>query len=219
MPKPTQVLLIEDNKEYRKVVELALQEDPDIDLIEQFGTAEYALRHLENNPSQTIDLFLLDLNLPQMSGQEALPLIKKRAAGSKIIILTQSLKESDVLLAIQQGADGYLTKSTSVNQLKEAILTVMQGGASLDWRIAHFLANQLKSESPVIQIEKNLSGREMEILSLLAEGLVKKEISDQLGISYSTVATYIRRIYDKLQVVNAAAAVNKAHQLKFFRKK
>ncbi len=212
MTAETRIMLIEDHPKYRAVIERAMQPEEDLRLNSMFGAAEVALRNIRegrNNP----DLILLDLNLPGISGLEALPLIKSLIPDTRIIILTQSSQEADVLSAIQQGADGYLLKSSTLSQIKSSIRTVMAGGASLDGNVAQFILKQLKKKKSGVQTDKPLSDREMEILTLLSEGLLKKEISSRLGISYGSVATYIRRIYEKLNVLNAAQAVSKAHRL------
>jgi len=146
-----------------------------------------------------------------MSGLEAIPWIKDYSPQTEIIVLTQSDKESDVLNAIAQGASGYLLKSATVNQIKEAIRTVMNGGASLDPSVARFILDSMKSRPVKEKPEKALSDRELEILTLLAEGYVKKMIADQLEISVTTVAYHVKHIYEKLNVMNAPAAINQAH--------
>lgn len=216
MKQTTNVMLIEDNPEYRSVIQLAFSKDPHINLQSQFGTAEFALVHLKEHRDDQPQVILLDLNLPKMSGLEALPLIQAVAPQAKVIALTQSCHQADVIRAIEFGAAGYLLKSSKVTEIKEGIALVTQGGASLDPSIAHFLLDRLQSRSNKENNHIHLSKREMEILSLISQGLLKKQIGQQLDISYSSVATYIRRIYEKLHVPNAAAAVAKAYKLKLF---
>ncbi|MDQ8182946.1 response regulator transcription factor [Pelagicoccus sp. SDUM812005] len=217
MKTSTKIVLVEDHPRYRKVIEMALQAEADFELVNMFGAAEVALRNLEKAlPTEHPDIILLDLNLPGMNGLEAIPYFKTATPKTKIIILTQSDKQEDVLQAIRLGASGYLLKSSTVGQIKDGIQTVTTGGASLDGKIAQYILGELKQQPAKLEIEKPLSDRELEILTLLAEGLVKKEIGDKLGIAYGSVATYIRRIYEKLNVLNAPAAVNKAHRLGLF---
>ncbi|WP_372795551.1 response regulator [Pontiella sp.] len=215
MTSRTRIMLIEDHPKYRKVIEMAMQHEDDMFIGSMFGAAEVALRNIREGKNSP-DLILLDLNLPGMSGLEALPLLKSLLPETKIIILTQSHQESDVLAAIQQGADGYLLKKSTVSQIKEAVRTVMAGGASLDGNVAQYILHKLQKKKPEVKTGKPLSERELQILTLLSEGLLKKEIGHRLGISYGSVATYIRRIYEKLNVLNAAQAVNKAHRLGLF---
>tara|TARA_B110000483_G_scaffold237035_1_gene311145 strand:- start:245 stop:907 length:663 start_codon:yes stop_codon:yes gene_type:complete len=214
MTVPISIMLVEDHVGYREVVDHAISLEPAFELISQFGTAEIALRSLQKpGPASTPNLILLDLNLPGMSGLEAIPWIKEYSPKSEIIVLTQSDKESDVLNAIAQGASGYLLKSANVKQIKEAIHTVKGGGASLDPSVARFILDRLKSRPVTEKPEKALSDRELEILTLLAEGLVKKVIAEKLEISVTTVAYHVKHIYEKLDVMNAPAAINRAHRM------
>lgn len=217
MSAPISVMLVEDSPEYRAVVRLALERAPDIELKGEFGTAEIALRSVQdasviNQP----DIVLLDLQLPGMSGHDALPYFNKVLPNAKVIILTQSDREADVLRAIALGASGYLLKSSTVTQIKEGIQTVIGGGASLDPGVAKFLLESLQSRLPKVESAKVLSHRELEILTLLGEGLVKKEIAERLGISYPTVDSHVRNIYEKLNVRNAPSAISTAHRLGIF---
>ena len=217
MKRKTRIILIEDHPEYRKVLEFALEEEADMELVSKFGAAEVALRHLQDmSTRKEADIILLDLNLPGMSGLKAIPYLKTSLPAAEIIILTQSDKEADVLRAIQSGAAGYLLKSSSMQEIAQGIRTVISGGATLDANIARFIMQAVQAQTPNVTSEKVLSEREMEILTLLAEGLVKKEIADRLCISSHTVVSHIRHIYDKLNVQNAPSAVNKAYRLGLF---
>ena len=212
MKHKIRILLIEDHPEYREVIELALNKEPDMELIAQFGSAEAALHRLQERPCRVEpDIILLDLHLPGMSGLDALALLAKAAPPARIIILTQSDRESDVLRAITRGAAGYLLKSASRRAIIDGIRMVMAGGASLDAGVARFILKTLRAHLPEKSTEHPLSKREMEILTLLAEGLVQKEIALKLNISITTVVTHINHIYEKLNVTNAPAAINKAH--------
>lgn len=209
MTDTIRIILIEDSVAYRKGIAFALEEQADMELIQQFGTAEIALRHLDET---TPDMILLDLNLPGMSGLEALPLIKAKTPDAKVIILTQSDKEADVLRAIELGASGYLLKSASIDQLVIGIHTVRDGGATLDPSLARFILNTLQEKLTQPTSQTRLSKREMEILTLIANGLAQKQIASELNISIYTVAEHIHNLYEKLNVPNAPAAVAKAYK-------
>jgi DNA-binding NarL/FixJ family response regulator len=217
MNDPVKIMLVEDNPEFRKVIRLALSREADIELASEFGTAEIALRSLrDGSVPDSPDVILLDLRLPGMGGLDALPHFTSAAPHAKVIVLTQSDCESDVLRAIALGAAGYLLKSSTVPQIKQGIRTVINGGATLDPGVARFLLKSLQARLPTAKAEGLLSDRELEILVLLGEGLVKKEIADRLGITYPTVDSHVQRIYEKLQVHNAPAAINIAHRLGIF---
>lgn len=205
------IMLIEDHAGYREVIERSIKRETDMEITSQFGTAEIALRTLQNSVTPP-DVILLDLNLPGMSGLEAIPWIKDYTPTAKIIVLSQSDNEADVFAAIQSKASGYLLKSATTQQINDAIRTVTDGGAPLDPSIANYILQKLNSSLAKEPIGKELSERETEILQLLAEGLVKKEISDKLNISITTVAYHVKNIFYKLQVKNAPAAVGQAYK-------
>lgn len=217
MSKTMRIMLVEDHPEYREVIELAIKKESDMELTGKFGAAEVALRSLQDRDQRIVpDIVLLDLNLPTMSGLEALPYFTQYIPDAKVIILTQSDKEADVVTAIQQGASGYLLKSSTIQQIKQGIRDVMDGDSPLDAGVATHIMKALKTKPPKEKPERELSPRELEILTLLGEGLVKKEIGDKLDITYGTVATHVRNIYEKLNVINAPAAITKAYKSGIF---
>ncbi len=220
MKHPINVMLVEDSVAYRKAIARSLGVEPNIELVSEFGTAEIALRSLQDTADQMApDVILLDLNLPGMSGLEAIPWIKKYAPNTEIIVLTQSDRESDVVQAVSAGASGYLLKSTTRDQLEDSIRTVVEGGATLDPSVARFLLRSMQHAAPEQTSEDDaLTERELEVLKLIGEGLSKKMVANQLGISPKTVAIHAGHIYKKLNVPNAPSAVNRAHQLGIFSK-
>ncbi len=204
-------MMVEDHPEYREIVALSLGKEKDMEVVSQFGTAERALRSASDpDCGGRPDIILLDLHLPGMSGLESISNFRTGFPSAKIIVLTQSDREEDVLKAIRLGAAGYLLKSSTVKQLTEGIHTVREGGALLDSKLARFVLETLKTNLPVGEIAQALSKREMEILALLAEGRVKKEIAAQLNISPTTVISHVEHIYGKLNAPNAPAAIAKA---------
>jgi len=213
MKKKIRILLVEDHPEYRDVIEMLLGREPDMELVAQFGSSEGALSRLqEHQPRLEPDVILLDLNLPGMSGLDALSLLVKAVPTAKIIILTQSDKEADVLRAITLGAAGYLLKSASSKQVTDGIRNVMAGGATLDAGVARFILKSLQERLPKTDAAPQLSKRELDVLALIADGLAHKEIAARLNIGNTTVVTHINHIYEKLNVTNAPAAVSKAHR-------
>jgi two-component system nitrate/nitrite response regulator NarL len=213
MKQPAQIMLVEDHAGYREVIARILKREQSMELSGEYNSAEFALRALGNlRGKKTPDLILLDLNLPGMSGLEAISWFKREAPDSKIIILTQSETEADILQAIESGAAGYLLKSSRADQVSEGIQLVLDGGAVLDPGLASFILDTIKNKLPTKKIERALSDREMEILTLTADGMAKKEIAEQLGISTYTVVYHTKHIYEKLGVTNAPAAVGEAYR-------
>lgn len=214
MKHPIQVMLVEDSVPYRKAIAHALRVEPDVELASEFGTAEIALRSLQELTGQiTPDVVLLDLNLPGISGLEAIPWFKKYTPKAEIIVLTQSDRESDVLTAVAAGASGYLLKSTTRDQLADSIRTVAEGGAILDTGVARFILTTMQQSPPQQSTkEGRLTERELGVLKLIADGQSKKMVASKLGISPKTVAIHASHIYEKLNVPNAPAAVSEAYK-------
>ena len=208
MKNTIHTMLVEDNPDYREVIELTLADESDLYLYAVFGTAEAALQALQDRV-QKPDIILLDINLPGLSGIDAIPQVKSLSPESQIIMLTQSNHEADVLQAIRSGATGYLLKSASIEEITQGIRTVADGGSSLDASVAKYIIDILHTEKPEGKPAIQLSQRESEILTLLSEGFVKKQIANQLGIGLHTVGDHVKQIYRKLNVPNAPAAVSK----------
>ena len=210
-PLPIRVMLIEDSVEYRRILCLALDDLPDMRLAGQFGTTEVALRSLAALPVEELPhVILLDLRLPGLGGIEAIPRIHAAAPAARIIVLSQSEASEDIFRAISAGVSGYLLKSASLTEITTGIRGVAAGEASLDKHVARHILDTLRTRSQAPATV--LTDREREILSLLAQGLVKKEIAKRLGIGYGTVDTHVSHIYAKLNVANAPAAVSRAYQ-------
>lgn len=210
---------MEDNPQYREIIEIALLEEPNIELVAQFGAVEVALHSLrEESFSENVDIMLLDVRLPGMSGVDAIAQIKEVAPRLKIIMLTQSDMEADVIRAIQSGAEGYLLKSVSIKEITQGIQTVVEGGAPLEPSIAKFVMQAMRGERPKAKLDIQLTPREKDILELLSNGLAKKQIAGELNISAHTVGEYVKNIYTKLKVQNAPAAVAKAYKSGLFPK-
>ena len=115
-------MLVEDHAGYRETIAIALEQSDNMQLGSQFGTAEIALRKLQETASpKQPDIILLDLNLPGMSGLEALQWIKQHSPETRIIVLTQSDKKADVLSAIHSGANGYLLKSAPIEEITKGM--------------------------------------------------------------------------------------------------
>lgn len=214
MTKPTdaiRIMLVEDSAEYRRVIAMAIDDQRDMHLLRHFGSAEVAIRALSEAAADGHpDVLLLDLRLPGMGGLEAIPLIRKTASAVKIIVLSQSDESRDIYQAIAAGVSGYLLKSATLEEIATGIRMVAAGGASLDKHVARYILDGMRLSKP--SATSLLTDREQEILELLAEGLVKKEIARRLGIGYATVDTHVSHVYAKLNVPNAPAAVSRAYE-------
>ena len=204
--KAAQIVLVEDCQSYREVIALGLNNRPDFEVAAEFNTADAALDYLQDHKPPS--LILLDLNLPGRSGLQAIPDFQAEAPKTKILVLTESEKEADILEALTAGAQGYLLKESPFNQIITGIYNVLSGGASLDPTMARYL---LEQHRPKVN-DLSFSERELEVLELVAEGLIKKEIAKQLNLSPKTIDFHVGQIYKKFEVHNAPAAVAKAYQ-------
>ena len=173
-----------------------------------FASCEEALVALRSTP--TPDVILLDVGLPGMSGIEGIPHLKVLAPATHIIILTVFDDQEKVFAAICAGASGYLLKNTDEEAIANAVRAVMDGGSPISPRVARLVLQMFTSRAVPSKHEYGLSAREREVLELMVQGLIKKEIADQLTLSYHTVDNHLRSIYAKLQVHTRGGAVAKA---------
>ena len=212
--KAINIILIEDNPEYRRALTIGVERMKELSLVAQFGNAEQALRALQADVElASADVLLLDLNLPKLSGLDAIEWIQTYVPNLKVLILTQSYDEQDVLTAIERGASGYLLKSSTMKQIRDAVIQVMDGEAPIDPKVTSHMIKGLQKVRSTHQPEVQLTERELEILALLSKGKIKKEIAQELTISEHTVITHVRHIYEKFEVINAPSAISKAYEM------
>ncbi|MGH7980563.1 MAG: response regulator, partial [Limisphaerales bacterium] len=167
--------------------------------------AEEALKEL---PSVKPDVVLMDINLPGMNGVECVRHLRKLLPELHIIMLTVYEDTDNIFEALAAGASGYLLKRTTSQELINSIRDVQRGGSPMTAHIARKVVQSFQKNAPTHAAE-NLSEREQQVLDLLSHGLMYKEIAEKLQISYETVHTYIRRIYEKLRVRTRTEAVAK----------
>ncbi len=200
------VALVEDNDAYRQTLARLLGRAPDCQCIGQCATAEAALAEL---PALRPEVVLMDINLPGMNGVECVRRLKEQLPQTQIVMLTAHEDTDNIFNALAAGATGYLLKRTTAAELLAALRDVMAGGSPMTAHIARKVVQSFQRKPVAPEPAANLSPREQEVLDLLAQGLIYKEIADRLGVSYETVHTYIRRIYEKLQVRTRTEAVAK----------
>lgn len=145
-----------------------------------------------------------------MSGIEGIRHFKALAPASHIIVLTVFDDQEKVFDAICAGASGYLLKNADEDAIASSVEEVLQGGAPINPRVARLVLKMFASRAAPPRQDYGLSGREQEVLELMVQGLVKKEIADRLSLSYHTVDNHLRSIYTKLQVHTRGGAVAKA---------
>ena len=202
----TTVALVEDSAPMRRNLERMLRRAPGVRCACACGTAEEALEQI---PRSQPDVVLMDINLPGVSGIECTARLKQQMPAMQVIMLTVYEDTNTIFSALKAGACGYLLTRSSPGEILDAVTTVRNGGAPMTSEIARKIVMTFQSPAPSSGDAATLSGRELEILELLSQGKVSKEIADRLSISYHTVRVHLKHIYEKLHVRSGAEAMVK----------
>ncbi len=210
---PRSTLIVEDDPAFADALHRLLAQEPQLSPIHVASRLDSAVRMSEQ---ATFDLCIVDLNLPDGDGCS---LIEKLSEHTTCIVLTVSGREADVIRAIRAGADGYLLKDEP--ELLQQVLSVASGSFPISAQIAGHLVrhwraadNASNDSAPLAaNSESSLSKRELEILTVLAQGHTYQESADLLKISPHTVADHVKNIYRKLAVTSRSGAVYRASQL------
>jgi DNA-binding NarL/FixJ family response regulator len=201
------VSIVEDDARVRESLVGLVSRAPGFQCISHYSTGEEALVDI---PKQKPEVVLMDINLPGISGIECVRRLKVAEPSCQVVMLTVYENTEQIFKALAYGASGYLLKATAPEELLSAIQDVHRGGSPMTSHIARKVVQSFQQTAPGAgKATENLSPREQEVLELLAKGFLYKEIADQLHISFETVHTYIRRIYEKLQVRSRTEAVAK----------
>lgn len=199
------VAVVEDDTSVRSILCDWIGQAEGFSCVHDFGDAESALSGL---PAYQPHVALVDINLPGMSGIECVRGLKPRLPNTQFVMLTVYEDSNHIFEALAAGATGYLLKRTARESLLTALREVYAGGSPMSSNIARKVVQSLQGTPPKAKpAADGLSPRENEVLALLAQGYLYKEIADSIGISLPTVNTYIRRIYEKLHVRSRAQAV------------
>jgi DNA-binding NarL/FixJ family response regulator len=202
---PIKILIFEDNIELREGLCQLLMLREEFQIVGNFGEASQAKEIVRKSRP---DIILMDIDMPGINGVEAVRQIREYDLTTKIIMLTVFDDNKHVFDALMAGANGYLLKRNVSDRLVLAIQEVLEGGAPMSPSIARLVIDQLHIQKPTNQYM--LSEREKEILKSLSKGNSFKLIAADLGISFETVRTHIKRIYDKLHVHSQGEAISKA---------
>lgn len=204
---PITVAIVEDQGPLRATLAGMLNRAEGFRCVSQYANAEDALQGL---PADKPDVVLMDINLPGMNGVECVRQLKPSLPKTQVMMLTVYEDTENIFNALAAGANGYMLKNTPRAELLEAIREVNRGGSPMTTHIARKVVQSFQRPTTAAPDPTAiLSQREQEVLDLLSQGLIYKEISDKLDISYETVKTYIRRVYEKLQVRTRTEAVAK----------
>ena len=209
MSFPIRIIIVEDNVLFRGGLKYLLNFSEDFECVGDYGTGSEGLKAIR---ASLPDVVLMDIDLPEMNGIECTRQIKEndKTAHSYVIMLTILEDEYKVLEAILAGASGYLLKNTSPENIMEAIRQVCSGGSPMSPSIARKVFGLMKLSYATPDEKIILNKRESEVLEGLIEGLTYKMIGDKYFMAVDTVRTYIRRIYEKLQVHSRSEAIVKA---------
>ena len=149
------------------------------------------------------DVVLMDINMPEVDGLEGLQIIKKAYPEIKVLMQTAYDDSDKIFTSIKNGASGYILKNDRPQRILQAIEEVYEGGAVMNPSIAQKVLDYFKPH----QTKSPLSPKENEVLALLAEGLSYKMVADKLGVSYTTINTHTKRIYEKLHISSLGEAI------------
>ena len=200
------ISIVEDDEPTRQILADVIRGAPGLELLSHYGDTAQALEAL---PRDKPDLVLMDINLIGSTGVECVRQLKPLLPATQFLMLTVYEDSDHIFAALAAGATGYLLKDTTREELLAAIQQIMSGGSPMSGSIARRVVTSFGRAQDARPDLEALSPREQSVLSLLTRGYLYKEIAEHLGISGPTVSTYIRRIYEKLQVHSRSQAVAK----------
>ena len=212
MNQPIQVALVEDDPHLRANLAAMLNSASGFKCQAAYSDARAALQGI---PVNRPDVVLMDINLPNMLGTECVRQLKDLAPTVPVLMLTVYEDSEQIFKSLMSGATGYLLKRTPRDKLLDAIREVDAGGAPMSRQVARRVVqffqkvSALPADTQKPAVIVDLTDREKEVLAALAKGYAYKEIADQLNISFETVRTHLRAIYEKLHVHSRTEAVLK----------
>jgi len=210
MNSKIKVILIDDHQMFRDGVKAVLSDEENIEIIGEVGTGQALFELLK---STTPDLIITDISLPDISGIDIASHISENYNHIKILILSMHTSEEFITKALKAGANGYLPKDTSMNELLEAIHIIHRGENYFNKNISDTILRSIikNSKSDIDNSNnKSLTKREKEIISLVVDGLTNKEIADKLFISIRTVDSHKNNIMQKLNLKSSVDLVKYA---------
>jgi DNA-binding NarL/FixJ family response regulator len=201
---PIRILIVDDHPVVRDGLRGMLAGDPDLEVVGEASDGNEALDVVE---ALQPDVILMDLRMPGLGGAATIEALNERGVASRVLVLTTYDTDTDVVPAIEAGATGYLLKDSPREELVRAIRAAARGEAVLSPSVATRLVSQLRTPA-----QDALSDRELEVLTLIAQGETNRGAAARLFISEATVKTHLLHIYAKLDVNDRAAAVATAYE-------
>jgi len=200
------VSIVEDNGRVRGSLARLIALTDGFECVSEHGSGEEAMAAL---PKTKPEVVLMDINLPGINGVECVRQLKPLLPDTQVMMLTVYENTDLIFQALTAGATGYLLKQTPPNELLAAVREVHNGGSPMTGHIARKVVASFQQAGNSAREFENLTPREKEVLDFLAKGFLYKEIAEAMTISYDTVHTHIRKIYEKLHVRSRTEAVAK----------
>lgn len=206
--KQVRIVIVDDHALFRAGLLSLLEDMPEFMVVGEASNGAEAISVVRSTKPEVV---LMDINMPVMNGVEAVEAILKENK-THIIMLTISRQEDDLFAAIAAGADGYILKNAEPQDLRKAILNVVEGKSVLAPEVTRPVLKAI-TNAALPSSEGLVSRREVEVLECLSQGLTTSQIAQRLFVSENTVKTHVRHILEKLDASNRAEAVSKASQL------
>lgn len=199
------IMIADDQQLIRESLKIILDSDPDFEVVKVVGSGQEVLDSLK---TESIDIILMDVRMPNMSGVDCTRIVKKEYPNIKVIILTTFDDDEYIYDALKYGASGYLLKGCSLEELSTAIHNVLSGGACFNpnvaGKVAQFFSQMANSHAEVSfdseEKEYDFSDTEQKIIAQIGHGYSNKEIAQKLGFSEGTIRNYLSVILDKLEL-------------------
>lgn len=205
------IAIVEDEKNYNNALKKVINYQNDMKVIAQFFDGNTALKEL---PDISPDVVMMDIQLQDMLGIEIIERLRKDMPNTQFIMCTSFEDDEKIFNSLKAGAMGYLVKGESMDKILSSIRDAYNGGAPMSFSIARRVLKHFEKKLPEIKGFGELTEREKEILELLSQGLLYKEIADKTFISIDTVKKHVGNIYRKLHVSNKVEAINKFNNFK-----
>jgi len=203
---PYRIVIVDDHSLFRSGLVNLIRDMEPFEIAGQAGDGMEALKVIQDTDP---DLVLVDINMPEMNGIQLVKAVREKDQSIRLVMLTISKQEQDLMGAIQAGANGYILKNAEPEDLEEALRGVMEDQSVLSPEVTGTVFKMMRG------VEENalqdpLTEREKDVLRCLARGLTTAESAEELVISKNTIKTHVRNILDKLEVSNRAEAVSVA---------
>lgn len=206
----TRIAIFDDNKNIRNSISLLLSADPSFEVVGAFRDAQDCVKKVMDCNAEVV---LMDIEMPGINGIEAVRMLKSNLPNVLVLIQTVFEDEDRIFESIRAGASGYILKSALNQSLSDAIVELQAGGAPMTPLIARkvlYSIYQGDKEGQTPKTEYNLTAKEKEVLGHIVKGLSYKMIAYELNISYETVRSHMKKIYEKLHVASLTEVVAKA---------